>query len=82
MILAAHRELFKLLRAKNEHRELLEARIVLVNTVDFFILLIPTPLVCALFCSSIPSFCSLKKMFFFFCKFCRSLSHESGFNPD
>ena len=69
MILAAHRELFKLLRAKNEHRELLEARIVLVNTVDFFILLIPTPLVCALFCSSIPSFCSLKKMFFFFINF-------------
>ena len=29
----AHRKLFKLLRAKNEHRELLEARIVPVNTV-------------------------------------------------
>ena len=26
--------------------------------IDFFILLIPTPLVSALFCSSIPTFCS------------------------
>ena len=27
-------------------------------------ILIPTPLVSALFCSSIPTFCSLKKKFF------------------
>ena len=38
----------------------------------FLILLIPTPLVYALYCSSIPTFCSVKKMFFvlvpvFFC---------------
>ena len=32
--------------------------------IDFLILLIPTPLVSALFRSSIPTFCSLKKMFF------------------
>ena len=30
----------------------------------FLILLIPTPLVFALFCSSIPTFCSFKKMFY------------------
>ena len=30
----------------------------------FLILLIPTPLVSALFCSSIPTFCLFKKMFF------------------
>ena len=30
----------------------------------FLILLIPTPLVSVLFCSSIPIFCSLKKKFF------------------
>ena len=30
----------------------------------FLILLIPTPLVSVLFCSSIPTFCSFKKMFF------------------
>ena len=29
------------------------------------LLLIPTPLVSALFCSSIPTFCSFLKMFFF-----------------
>ena len=76
MILAAHRELFKLLRAKNEHRELLEARIVRVNTVDFFILLIPTPLVSALFCSSIPSFVHFFNVFLFlvyFVEVCRLL---------
>ena len=32
--------------------------------IDFFILLIPTPLVSVLFYSSIPSFCSFLKMFF------------------
>ena len=30
----------------------------------FLILLIPTPLVSVLFCSSIPTFCSFKKSFF------------------
>ena len=40
--------------------------------IDFLILLIPTPLVFVLFYSSIPTFCSFKKMFFvlvpvFFC---------------
>ena len=33
--------------------------------IDFLILLIPTPLVSVLFCSSIPTFCSLKKFFSF-----------------
>ena len=32
--------------------------------IDFLILLIPTPLVSVLFCSSIPTFCSLLLMFF------------------
>ena len=32
--------------------------------IDFLILLIPAPLVPVLFCSSIPTFCSLKKKFF------------------
>ena len=32
--------------------------------IDFLILFIPTPLVSAHFCSSIPTFCSFKKMFF------------------
>ena len=34
------------------------------RSIDFLILLIPTPLVSVLFYSSIPTFCSLKKMFF------------------
>ena len=43
--------------------------------IDFLILLIPTPVVSALFCSSIPTFCSLKKFFFVlvpvhFCNLC------------
>ena len=32
--------------------------------IDFLILLIPTPLVSVLFCSSIPTFCSFKKKVF------------------
>ena len=32
--------------------------------IDFIKLLIPTPLVSVLFCSSIPTFCSFLKMFF------------------
>ena len=38
--------------------------VVVLRYIDFLILLIPTPLVSVLFCSSIPTFCSLKKMFF------------------
>ena len=38
--------------------------VVVRRYIHFLILLIPTPLVSALFCSSIPTFCSLKKMFF------------------
>ena len=34
--------------------------------IDFLILLIPTPLVYVLFCSSIPTFCSFLKCFSFF----------------
>ena len=37
--------------------------VVVRRYIDFLILLIPTPLVSALFCS-IPTFCSFKKMFF------------------
>ena len=33
--------------------------------IDFLILLIPTPLVSVLFCSSIPTFLFILKMFFF-----------------
>ena len=35
--------------------------VVVRRYIDFLILLIPTPLVSALFCSSIPTFCSFKK---------------------
>ena len=38
--------------------------VVVRRYIDFLILLIPTPLVSVLFYSSIPTFCSLKKMFF------------------
>ena len=38
--------------------------VVVMRYIDFLILLIPTPLVSVLFYSSIPTFCSLKKMFF------------------
>ena len=38
--------------------------VVVRRYIDFLILLIPTPLLSVLFCSSIPSFCSFKKMFF------------------
>ena len=40
--------------------------VVVRRYIDFLILLIPTPLVSVLFCSSIPTFCSLKKNFFSF----------------
>ena len=38
--------------------------VVVRKSIDFLILLIPTPLVSVLFYSSIPTFCSLFKMFF------------------
>ena len=38
--------------------------VVVRRYIDILILLIPTTLVCALFCSSIPTFGSLKKKFF------------------
>ena len=38
--------------------------VVVRRYIDFLILLIPTPLVSALFCSSIPTFCSFKIFFF------------------
>ena len=37
--------------------------VVVKRYIGFLILLIPTPLVSVLFCSSIPTFCSFKKMF-------------------
>ena len=39
--------------------------VVVRRYIDYLILLIPTPLVSVLFCSSIPTFCSLKKCFSF-----------------
>ena len=39
--------------------------VVVWRYIDFIILLIPTPLVFVLFCSSIPTFCSFLKCFFF-----------------
>ena len=38
--------------------------VVVRRYIDFLVLLIPTPLVSVLFCSSIPTFCSFKKFFF------------------
>ena len=38
--------------------------VVVRKYIDFLILLIPTPLVSVLFCSSIPTFYSFKKIFF------------------
>ena len=38
--------------------------VVVMRYIDFIILLIPTPLVSVLFCSSIHTFCSFFKMFF------------------
>ena len=40
-------------------------RVIVRRYIDFLILLIPTPLVSVLFCSSSPTFCSFKKRFFF-----------------
>ena len=38
--------------------------VVVRRYIDFLILLIPTPLVSVLFCSSIPTFCSFFKLFY------------------
>ena len=38
--------------------------VVVRRNIDFLMLLIPTPLISVLLCSSIPTFCSLKKIFF------------------
>ena len=43
--------------------------VVVRRYIDFLILHIPTPLVSVLFCSSIPTFCSLKKCFLFLFKY-------------
>ena len=40
--------------------------VVVRRYIDFLILLIPTPLVSVLFCSSIPTFCSINFFFSFF----------------
>ena len=40
--------------------------VVVRRYIDFLILLIPTPLVSVLFCSSIPTFCSFSKICFVF----------------
>ena len=41
--------------------------VVVMKYIDFLIiLLIPTPLVFALFCSSIPTFCSFKKILYIY----------------
>ena len=40
-------------------------RVVVRRYIDFLILLIPTPLVSVLFCSSIPTFCSFFLIIFF-----------------
>ena len=56
--------------------------VVVRRYIDFIILLIPTPLVSVLFCSS-PTFCSFKKMFFVLYTFqsnCTEGLHFSAFH--
>ena len=48
--------------------------VVVRRYIDFLILLIPTPLVSVLFCSSIPTFCSFKKKFFN--KYASKMTHK------
>ena len=52
------------------------------EVIDFLILLIPTPLVSVLFCSSICTFCSLKKMFFVLVPvlFCNYIMYKKVFS--
>ena len=51
--------------------------VVLRRYIDFLIPLIPTPLVSVLFYSSIPTFCSFKKMFFMITTCLLSATEES-----
>ena len=51
--------------------------VVVRRYIDFLILLIPTPLVSVHFCSSIPTFCSFKKMFFVLYIYIRRILHSS-----
>ena len=48
--------------------------VVVRSYIDFLILLIPTPPVSALFCSSIPTFCSFILMFFKYIKYTTNYS--------
>ena len=49
--------------------------VVIRRYIDFLILLIPTPLVSVLFCSSIPTFCSFKKNYMYYWCRIRSRGH-------
>ena len=51
-----------------------EVGVVVRKYIDFLILLIPTPLVSAIFCSSIPTFCS----FFYVFRSCIYIYHRVG----
>ena len=50
--------------------------------IDFLMLLNPTPLVSVLLCSSIPTFCSFKKMYFVLISvlFCNKIMYEKNFH--
>ena len=52
--------------------------VVVRRYIHFLILLIPTPLVSVLFCSSIPTFCSFFKMFFILYNICTYFNGEVG----
>ena len=54
--------------------------VVVRKYIDFLILLIPTPLVSVLFCSSIPTFCSFKKMYMYY--WCRTRSRGHALYRD
>ena len=53
--------------------------VVVRRYIDFLILLIPTPLVSVLFCSSIPTFCSFFKCFSFFFQYFLKLNFRYTF---
>ena len=57
--------------------------VVVRRYIDFLILLIPTPLVSVLFCSSIPTFSSFKKNVFCSCSstFCNYDIYYDTYNP-
>ena len=56
---------------------LVDVHVVVRRYIDFLILLIPTPLVSAIFCSSILTFCSFFLMFFILAQvhFCNLLNN-------